>query len=263
MSHGTLLAQRARQLVEAHVRSADGRAEVRDPERREVVRVDRAVDLGPRGVDDAFVGGAECVQQRDRFVTGCLVDGELDVRQHPVGVRVGDEQRTALAGGRRGELVTVDQADTGLDRIDAESRPGHVEERHRRSDVAVDVVTCEQVPNRALEHERRPGDRVQDLTVFGSGRSERVGDLAVHVVERVGGVIEVVERGGVGHQVGRRVHRRAQVAVGGPLDRRSGLDGHVVVATGAESDDDDPWSLDLAHGQLSGTTWPVVASKVP
>ena len=73
------------------------------------------------------------------FVAGGAVDGELDVRQHPVGVGVGDEQRAAFAGGRGGELVAVDEPDAGLDRVDAEPGVGDVEERHRRQDLELDV----------------------------------------------------------------------------------------------------------------------------
>jgi hypothetical protein len=99
--------------------------------------------------------------------------------------------------------------------------------------------------------------------VFGGRCAEGVSDLGVDVVERVGGVVEVVERCGVGYQVGRRVDRGAQVAVRRPFDRSQGVDGDVVVAAGAEADDDDARSPLRVHRQPSATTWPVVASKVP
>ena len=51
--------------------------------------------------------------------------------------------------------------------------------------------------------------------------------------------------------------------MGGVLDRVEGVDRDVIATAGAEADDDDSWSLGRAHRQLSGTTWPVVASKVP
>ena len=47
------------------------------------------------------------------------------------------------------------------------------------------------------------------------------------------------------------------------FDGVEGVDGDVFVAAGAEADDDDPWSFGGRHRQPSGTTWPVVASKVP
>ena len=163
-----LLAQRAGELVEADVLGADRGGEVRDPERGEVVGVDRAVEFGPRRVDDPLVGRAERLEDRDRFVAGGALDGQLDLRQHPVRVGVGDEQRTAFAGRGRGEFVTVDEADAGLDRVDAEPGPGHVEERHRRQHVELDSSRRRrsvQVAHRSFEHERRPGHGVEDLAV--------------------------------------------------------------------------------------------------
>jgi hypothetical protein len=109
-----------------------GAREVRDPERGEVVGGDVRSSSAQVVRVDPLVGRAESLQDRDRLVAGGAVDGELDVGQHPVGVRVGDEQRAAFAGGGGGELVAVDEPDAGLDRIDAESGPGDVEERHRR-----------------------------------------------------------------------------------------------------------------------------------
>ena len=111
-----------------------------DVDARQVVGLDGAVELGPRGVRDQLVGGAEPLQDHHRLVAGRGLDCQLDVAEHPVGVGVGDEQRTVITGGRRGELVSVDQAHTGLDRVDAESSEGDVEERHRRQDDALDAI---------------------------------------------------------------------------------------------------------------------------
>ena len=224
-----------------------------------MVGVDRAIEFCPGGVDDAFVGRAERVQDRDGFVARCFVDGQLDVGQDPVGMGVSDEERTVFAGGGGGELVTVDQSYAGFDRVDAETRPRHVEERHGRSDVADDVVAFLQVAHRAFEHHGRARHGVQDLAVLDSSGGEGVGDLVVHLVERVDGVVKVVERDCVGHDVGRRVDRGAQVAMGGPFDRLERLDGDVVATAGAETDHHDARSLgwvplDLGHGQPNGMT---------
>ena len=151
---GTLLAQQPGELVEADVLHADRGREFGDPQRRQVIGRHRAVELGPGGLDDPFVGRAERLEDHDPLVTGGAVDGELDLRQHPVGVGVGDEQRPALARCSGREPMTVDQADTLLDGIDAEPGPGHVEERHRGKDHEVDVVAPAQVPYGPLEYER-------------------------------------------------------------------------------------------------------------
>ena len=78
----------------------------------------------------------------------------------------------------------------------------------------------------------------------------------------------MVEGDGACDDVGRRVDRCAQIAMRGVLDRVAGFDGDVVVATWAESDDDDAWPLeflplDVGHAQPSATTWPVAESNVP
>ena len=114
---------------------------------------------------DQLVGRAEPLQDHHRLVAGRGLDGELDVAEHPVGMRVGDEQWAAISGGCCGELVAIDQAYTGLDRIDIESSEGDVEERHRRQDDA------------ARELRRRIQDRFEQDHIRWSGvqRMEVVG----------------------------------------------------------------------------------------
>ena len=76
-------------------------------------------------------GVPERLQQHDRRgveLAAGVVDAELDIGQHPVGVRVGDQQRAGRAGRRGGELVPVDQPHRGLHRVDPEPRPDDVEE---------------------------------------------------------------------------------------------------------------------------------------
>ena len=68
----------------------------RDPQRGQVVGLDRAVEVLPGHLDQALVGQAEVRQQRDGARRRSL-DRELDVRQHEAGVALGHEQRTPLA----------------------------------------------------------------------------------------------------------------------------------------------------------------------
>ena len=73
-----------------------------------------------------------------------------------------------------GELVTVDQPDAGLDRIDAERRVRDVEERHRRQDLALDRAGRRAGGARdAFEDQRRAGHRVQNLAVLVCRGDER------------------------------------------------------------------------------------------
>ncbi len=241
-----LFAQRAGQVVEADVVAADRCLEVRHEDRGEVVGLDRPVHLGPRRLDDLFVTGSEGVEDLDGFVTGCALDGELDVVEDPVRMGVGDEERTGLARRGDGEVVAVDQSDAFLDRIDPEPCPRDVEERHGRSDVECDTggrASVAEIAHRALEDQRRAGHGVEDRTVFDDVGEEPIDDVDVDVVERVGVLVHVVvghrPSCGVGHDPGGRVDRRAQMAPPDAVDRIAGLDRDVIGASRTESDDGD------------------------
>ena len=150
-------AQRAHQLVETQVAGPGGDAQRRHVQRRQVVGLDRLVHLGPGRRDDPFVGGAEGLEQHDGGrVEAALrvVDRELDLGEHPVGVGVGDQQRARRPGGGGDELVTVDEPHPGFDGVDAEPAPGEVEERHRRQQPHGDAFVGEQRAHRSFEHQR-------------------------------------------------------------------------------------------------------------
>ena len=49
-----------------------------------------------------------------------------------------DEQRPGVAGGLDGEALRVDEPDAGLDRVDAEPRPGELAEGQARDDLELD-----------------------------------------------------------------------------------------------------------------------------
>ena len=91
--------------------------------------------------------------------------------------------------------------------------PREVEERHRRQHDARTRSSARSVarsaPARAASRARRRGPR----------RARRRGDdglddRRVDVLEAVGRLVEVIERRGVGHEVGARVPGRAEVTVG-------------------------------------------------
>ena len=255
-----LLAQRAGELVEANQLGADRCGQVGDVDAGEVVGLDRSVEVGPCGVRDEFVGCAEALQDDHRFVAGGPFDGQFDVAQHPVGVRVGHQQRAGRPGRCGGELVSVDHGHAGLDGVDAEARIRKVEERHRGVHDALDARVGTQEPHGALEDQRRAGHCVQHLTVLLRGGHQAVGDLGVHRRERVGSLVDVIERGRVWNEVGAGVHRCAQKALRDPSDLRPRVVGDVLGATRAEPDDGDPRS---AHSPEYATTSPVVGSHTP
>ena len=78
-----------------------GHAERRHVHARQVVGLDGAVELAPRRVGDPLVRRAEALQDHDRLVAGRLLGGQLDVRQHPVGVGVGDQHGARSCRRRR------------------------------------------------------------------------------------------------------------------------------------------------------------------
>ena len=71
------------------------------------------------------------------------------------------------------------------------------------------------------------------------GRDEAVDDLGVDVVEAVGRLVDVVERGSVGDEVGARVAAGAQEADGDAVDGGERLRGDEPVAARPEPDDGD------------------------
>ncbi len=75
----------------------------------------------------------------------------------------------------------------------------------------------------------------------GGGSHQRGGDLGVDVVERVGGLVEVVERDGVADEIGARMDGGAQVAVIETVDGVARLVGDVLMPARSEADDDDAW----------------------
>ena len=86
----------------------------------------------------AWSGRPEALEHDDR--SGPVVDGELDVRQHPRPVALGDEERASLAGRLDGEAVAVDEPHAGGERVDAEGLPRQVEVGERGLDDELDVA---------------------------------------------------------------------------------------------------------------------------
>ena len=67
--------------------------------------------------------------------------------------------------------------------------------------------------DRSLEHQRRPGHRIDDRTLPSGGLEEPPGDLPVHVGEGVGSLVLLVEAHRGGHRFGTRVAKRAEISM--------------------------------------------------
>ena len=162
-----VLAQPADELVEGDEVAGHGPGQRRDPDRRQVVRHDGPVEVVPVDGLDPLVGQAEMVEDggRRRRLVGreaVDVDGELDRGEHVGRPALGDEQRAALAGRLSLELGPVDQPDAGRDRVDAEPRPGEVEEGEGRDDRDVHPRVGPQQLDGALGDQWRAGHAVDD-----------------------------------------------------------------------------------------------------
>ena len=211
---GALDPQAADELDEALHLTGDRRRQLRDPQRREVVGDDLAVELRPRDLEDGLVGRPEPLQDGDRRTAGGLVaERQLDVGQQVGRVGVGDEEGPGPAGRLHRELVGVDEQGALLDGVHAERRPCQVEERHRRPDVDVDPPICAQQGHAALEHGRRARDGVGHVAVLAGTLDHPFDDRPVHAVERRTGLVQVVARLGGG------TRRCSRVAPGAQHDR--------------------------------------------
>jgi hypothetical protein len=254
-----LVPQPAHDAVEADQLDADGLRHVGDVQAGEVVRDNVPVEVLPPDRPDLLVREAEALEHDDLIGAGA-VDGELDVGEDPWRVRVGDQHRPPLAGRRGGELVPVDQAQAGLDRVDPEAPVGQVEEGEPRHDVHVDPGVGQQVAHAPLEHERRAGDRVDDLAVLLSSLDQQVGDALVDVGERVGPLVQVVEGSCIFNDNGRGMAGGAQEATDRSRQRVERSRGDEVGTSRAQPDDHHPRGR---HRQCRETTLPAARLHLP
>ena len=182
----------------------------------------------------------------------------LIVGQHGAAVALRDQQRASLPGGIDREPVPVDDAHAARRRVDAEPRPHEIDERQRGHDGQLDHAgrrrLTEQL-DRPLADRRRAGHGVQHFAVLAGGGDESSSDLGIDVIDRLGRVVDVVERDRSVDQGGRRVPRRAHEPHRHTGDRVAGRGGDEVRSCGAEADDDDSAG---DHGPgVGGTSEPV------
>ena len=208
---GALGPQGAHQLDEACDLAGDRRRQLRDPQRGEVVGLDDAVEVVPRHLGHGLVGQARGAGAR-RPVGRPSSTRQLDVGQHVPVVALGDEQRAPLAGRLRPR--SGGRRPGGRPRATGSTpRRAHARSRNERAgstSTSTRGVGPTQQLDGALGDQRRAGHRVEHLAVLGGRGDEVVDDRAVDLVERVGRLVEVVERGGVADERGGGVPSRAQ-----------------------------------------------------
>jgi hypothetical protein len=120
--------------------------------------------------------------------------------------------------------------------------PCELHERQRRHDGQFDDAgrgSLTQELDRPLAHRRRAGDGVEHLAVLVRSLDDPTRDLGVHVVDRLGRVVHIIERGRVLDERGRRMPLRAHETYRHMRDRFARRGGREFRSSGAEADDDD------------------------
>ena len=157
----------ADELVESDELLGHRRGEGRDPQRCQMVGIDRPVEVVPGDLPHALVRQPEMGQDGDRLA-GRHVRGQLDGREDRAIPALGDDQGAVGAGGVDGEGFPVDDANPGRHRIDAQPVEGEVEERERGPDDEGELACGHrrvgpQQLDRPLRHRRRARDGIDDV----------------------------------------------------------------------------------------------------
>ena len=200
---GAALAQRVHEGGEpCHLRTGGHPTEVgpsRHVERGQMVRLHGPVELPPVDGGHHLVVEPEVVEDHrsgeGRAGVVVLVEGELDVGERLARPALGDQERAALAHGRRSEHTGIDETDSFGQRVDAECRPGQVQEGERGDNRDPDAAVAAQQLHAPFGHERRPGDGIDDRLRrrVPCRRYQCLDDPGVHLLEGRGGLVEVIE----------------------------------------------------------------------
>ena len=153
----TLFAKCAGQCVQACHLAGHRLGKLWNVQRREVighqlVRALEPIEFVPRGVEHAFVGKAEMMQHHHAFVTTGRFVCEFHLRQHPIGMALGNQERSGAIGGCLGEAMGIHHSYAGIDRIDAEPQPCQVEKAHGGQHANIQPFVGEQSTNTVFQH---------------------------------------------------------------------------------------------------------------
>lgn len=121
-------------------------------ERGEMIGLERTVQFRPRQLEYLFGWGPEPLKHDDLLlVVG--VQRQLDIRQDPGSVRMGNEQGSTSTPDPLFEHVPVDQTNPGLDGIDSEPGPRNIKERQGRNEIDDNPLIGQQVGDGALKNQ--------------------------------------------------------------------------------------------------------------
>ncbi len=154
----------------------------------------RAVELGEREPHDVLVGQTESLQHDDLVIRRHNFEQrQLHVGEHERRVGLREQHGSRATCGIDREPARVYDAHTA-ERVDPESSPRQVGERDPGYDLQLDAG-CLQQQHRTFGDVRTTGNRVDDLAVRVRGVDDVGRDRAVHGVEIVARVVQIVERG--------------------------------------------------------------------
>ena len=197
-----------------------------DEHRREMVGLDRLVELGERQRARAVRRAARAPAARSPRARAASTSSNASLTSESTNrvSHCASSIGPAKPGRVDRERARVDHPRTGH-RIDAEPVPREVGERQAGHDLDVDARAAQQ-HDRALRDRRAARHRVRDLAVLLRGLDDPRRDRGVHRVEIVAGVVQQVER--LEHEafarelVDGRMARGAHVAHRDPLAARRG-----------------------------------------
>ena len=232
-----LVAKHSDELIESSELMRDRLGHLRDEQRREVVRIEHAIDLRPRHLDNLLVGEAEVMEKHG--ARWWFLERKFDVGHHMVGVRVGHEQRPCMPGRSGREHMTVDQPNPGLDRIEAEAGPHQVEERNGWQQLDLDPVDLPKQGDAVLKYQRRARDCEDDMAMRLDIGLETVADLDIDIGESIGRLVDLIE-GRSDHDLRRRMPGSAKPHFSTSLEGGSGLWRDEFGTGGTKSDDRQP-----------------------
>ncbi len=203
--------ERPRKVVQCDQRGCRPFAEPGNPDRRQVVRDERAVELAPGHGHHDLVSEAEMVEQH-RLHGGRLLEGQLHVGEDLDGPALPDEERTGGTRCGADEALPVDQRRPDGEWVHTQPRPGQVGEGRGGDELERDVVpTTEQLDDRLPDRGRaRHGE---DCAAVLGRRSRQLGcDALVERREVRRLLVACVEAREVGPRLGRGVTTGPQPA---------------------------------------------------
>ena len=141
----------ADKLVEANKRCGDRVSESRNPQRRQMVGVDRRSELAPFHLRNEFVGGSKplenCCGLR-RYI----VERQDDIVEHVGGMHLRDEQRAKTSSRIGQDPVGVGNRYRLGHWIDSESGPTQIGKSHRRSNIDLHAIIQAKKLDGVLSH---------------------------------------------------------------------------------------------------------------